>query len=270
MGERMPSDPKMKAELEYWVRLSRDLTKGCATEAERAEALFRVCTQVASPRYMAALHLDETSFTGMRVLDVGCGPHGGLVLFRDCERYGIDHLVAAYKGLGYPLERHGVTYVDCKAERTPFADAFFDVVTCVNALDHVDDLEAVIREIARVLKPRGRVLGQFGFHHRPTPTEPICLDHSTLEKAFAAHGLMLRRREFQARDPVMKEDRFYYEVEKDPLGGCGDCPPVAAPSPEAGLEDVPGGRAPRERLDGAWRAAASRAAAAIRRLIARR
>lgn len=207
---------KRQAELDYWSGLSMELTKGCTTELEKREALLRICTEVTSPRYMQALGLTEASFSGMKVLDVGCGPHGGLMLFRDCEKYGIDHLVEGYRAIGYPLEQHGITYVDCKAEETPFADGFFDAIICINALDHVDDLERTIREISRVMRPGGRFMGQFNFHERPTATEPHCLEHHALLAICVRSQLRLKKRLFQCRLQEMHEDRYFYEFEKGP------------------------------------------------------
>lgn len=207
---------KRQAGLDYWIGLSKELTKGCTTEGEKRAALLRVCTGITSPRYMQSLYLTETSFAGMRVLDVGCGPHGGLMLFKDCEKYGVDHLIDGYISIGYPLKDHGITYIDCKAEKTPFADGFFDAVVCINALDHVDELDATIREISRIMRTGGKVMGQFNFHERPTATEPLCLDHGKLVEICTLNHLRLKRRIFQCRMQGMHEDRYFYEFEKGP------------------------------------------------------
>lgn len=46
------------------------------------------------------------------------------------------------------------------AYHLPFPDEFFDVVTAMDFLDHVEDPDRVVRECARVLKPGGH----FFFH----------------------------------------------------------------------------------------------------------
>lgn len=87
------------------------------------------------------------------------------------ERIGLDPLVSSYRSLG--IEQHGMTYVDAPAERIPFGDAHFDVVTVFNSLDHVDNHREAVREIVRVLRPGGLLLLIVEVDHPPTPTEPI-------------------------------------------------------------------------------------------------
>lgn len=96
---------------------------------------------------------------GHRLLDVGCG--GGLLseafAARGLEVTGIDaspHSLTAARvhaaGNGLSID-----YRDGRAEALPFDDASFDVVACCDMLEHVDDIDAVLAEIARVLKPGG-------------------------------------------------------------------------------------------------------------------
>jgi demethylmenaquinone methyltransferase/2-methoxy-6-polyprenyl-1,4-benzoquinol methylase len=100
-----------------------------------------------------------------RVLDVACGT--GLVsraLIRrwGCRVVGLDQsapmleraraALAADPGLGGRLE-----LVEGEAERLPFADAEFDHLTFTYLLRYVDDPAATLRELARVVKPGGRV-----------------------------------------------------------------------------------------------------------------
>ena len=124
------------------------------------------------------LRLDD--YRGRRILDVGCGPRGSLEWAEGAsERVGLDPLVASYKAFG--IDRHKMSYVEAPSEAIPFADAYFDTVTSFNSLDHVDHLEQTLGEIGRVLRPGGRFLLIVEINHRPTPTEPVSIQHDALK-----------------------------------------------------------------------------------------
>lgn len=55
-------------------------------------------------------------------------------------------------------------------ERLPFADASFDKAICLNALHHIPDMALAVREIARILTPRGvAVFSEPGTGHAKMP-----------------------------------------------------------------------------------------------------
>jgi len=154
----IPKSYKKQAELIYWSSLMTKLTRDCKSLLEKEKKLIRLCYEITYPRYKKDLYLDDDDLFGKKVLDLGCGPHGGLIGFNGCDKYGIDHLINEYKKLGYPLDKHGIKYYSAKSEKIPFPSAYFDIVICVNALDHVDSLEKTIEEISRVLKKGGRFI----------------------------------------------------------------------------------------------------------------
>lgn len=203
---------KRLAELDYWTNLVSELTAGCNDSFQREEKLMSICYEVTYPRYKKDLYLEEDSFIGKRLLDVGCGPHGGLIGFIDCDKYGVDHLIDKYKMIGYPLDKHGIKYYQGKSEKLPFHDYYFDVVICVNALDHVDSLNKTIKEISRVLKKRGKFIAQINFRDTPSVTEPILINHKMLVCKLQKNNLLLVKRNFQYH--INQEDRYYYECEK--------------------------------------------------------
>lgn len=96
---------------------------------------------------------------GMRMLDVAVGT--GLVA-REASRIlgsprdviGVDPS-AGMLAAGPPA---GVVLVQGRAEALPFADRTFDFLSLGFALRHLADLQGVLREFRRVLKPGGRVL----------------------------------------------------------------------------------------------------------------
>lgn len=96
---------------------------------------------------------------GKQVLDVGCG--GGLMA-EEMARMGC--CVTGVDPSGPSLETarsHAIEadldidYRHAPGESLPFEDESFDIVYCCDVLEHVNDLDAVIRESARVLVPGG-------------------------------------------------------------------------------------------------------------------
>ena len=93
------------------------------------------------------------------VLDVGCG--GGLLsepfAALGCNVTGVDRSLPTLNAARAHAGKSGLTirYLEASAESLPFNDKAFDVVCCCDVLEHVDDLEKVISEISRVLKPGG-------------------------------------------------------------------------------------------------------------------
>ncbi|WP_067723059.1 bifunctional 2-polyprenyl-6-hydroxyphenol methylase/3-demethylubiquinol 3-O-methyltransferase UbiG [Nocardia yamanashiensis] len=98
-------------------------------------------------------------WAGRRVLDVGCG--GGFTTEfldgRGASVSGVDpspDLIAAARRHAAETGRN-IEYRVGAAEALPYPDAAFDIVTCVDVLEHVADPARSIREIARVLVPGG-------------------------------------------------------------------------------------------------------------------
>ncbi|MEP7017984.1 MAG: class I SAM-dependent methyltransferase [Actinomycetota bacterium] len=73
----------------------------------------------------------------------------------------------------------------------PFASASFDTVLCTSVLEHVHDAEAVVSEIARILKPGGRLIITIPFLY-PTHEAPYDFWRTThwgLRSVLTRHGL---------------------------------------------------------------------------------
>jgi len=95
-----------------------------------------------------------------RVLEVGTGegrtalniaPHAGDV-------YGIDIDEEILKVASAKLGESGlenVHFIEAAIRETSFEDDFFDVILCPWVLHHVDDKNAAMREVCRILKPGG-------------------------------------------------------------------------------------------------------------------
>lgn len=59
---------------------------------------------------------------------------------------------------------------DLEKERLPWADATMDAITCMHLVEHLRDLDLLLKECARLLKPGGRIY--FETPHQKTLTLP--------------------------------------------------------------------------------------------------
>jgi demethylmenaquinone methyltransferase / 2-methoxy-6-polyprenyl-1,4-benzoquinol methylase len=119
------------------------------------------------------------------VLDVATGT--GLVARAVGERYGCDvvGLDRSADMLSAAAARDGhIPLVRARAESLPFPDESFDHLTFTYLLRYVDDPAATMRELARVVRPGGRIAAlDFG-----VPPHPIL---RTLWRVYTAIGLPL-------------------------------------------------------------------------------
>lgn len=94
------------------------------------------------------------------ILDIGCGPgHLGKVIRRDTsiiEIDGIDFSKVAVEHAKTVLDK--VWHVNFDIEDIPARNDTYDAVVCLEVLEHVYDIDHVLREIRRVLKSSGRTL----------------------------------------------------------------------------------------------------------------
>jgi 2-polyprenyl-6-hydroxyphenyl methylase / 3-demethylubiquinone-9 3-methyltransferase len=92
-------------------------------------------------------------------LDVGCG--GGLmaeeVAALGLQVTGVDPSPQSIATARRHAASSGarIEYVEAAGEKLPFPDASFGLVYCCDVLEHVDDVDRVVSEAARVLKPGG-------------------------------------------------------------------------------------------------------------------
>jgi ubiquinone/menaquinone biosynthesis C-methylase UbiE len=93
-----------------------------------------------------------------RVLEAGCGPGvvSPLLAERDIETHGVD-LSAGQ--LRTAAARDTLTlYAQGDLERLPYRDGMFDTVMLLGVLEYIDRPDRVVRELARVVAPGGRLI----------------------------------------------------------------------------------------------------------------
>ena len=140
------------------------------------------------PRWRRALVAGLDPAPGERILDVATGT--GMVAAELVARgagtvIGLDQseamLAAARRRLARDPALGGhITLVRGEAEHLPFADASFDALTFTYLLRYVDDRAATMRELARVVKPGGRIgMLEFGVPSAP-PLRALWRVHTRL------------------------------------------------------------------------------------------
>jgi SAM-dependent methyltransferase len=120
------------------------------------------------------------------VLDVGCGEMPFRELLPPAARYtGID--VPEAKDFGMARRPEIIAF---DGVHIPFPDLSFDHILCTEVLEHVEDPEALIAEMHRVLRPAGTLVVTVPFsarvHHAPFDYHRFT--RYRLARMFAAFG----------------------------------------------------------------------------------
>jgi SAM-dependent methyltransferase len=125
------------------------------------------------------IEAESAAAHGLRVLDVGCGVKPYYPCFSTAREY-----------VGADLPGNPHADLVGSAELLPVDDGAFDLVLCIQVLEHVEEPAAVIRELHRVTRPGGRVLlsthGVQVYH--PSPGDHWRWTHTGLEKLFERNG----------------------------------------------------------------------------------
>ncbi len=144
------------------------------------------------------------------VLDVGCG-YGGLSIVLaelrpDLHITGLDiESTALESAAQYARQRElaNMTFEQGDAHRLKYEDNRFDAVVCQTLLTHVGDAEAVVREMARVLKSNGNFMAA-----EYTSVGPVSVynseqdkkrDDAWYEKVFCLTRLLLKGKQALGR-----------------------------------------------------------------------
>ena len=134
--------------------------------------------------------------SGERVLEIGPGTgyytldlaewvgHEGAVEIFDLQQQMLDHTIRRARERGL----WNVNPTQGDAQELPYEDDSFDAAVLVTVLGEIPDQQAALREIARVLRPGGRlIVGElFG--------DPHMVTLASLERRASAAGLRVARR----------------------------------------------------------------------------
>jgi SAM-dependent methyltransferase len=125
------------------------------------------------------LEQEGRSAKGLRVLDVGCGVKPYYPFFSTASDY-----------VGVDVADNPQADLQGTIEQLPVEDESFDIVLCLQVLEHVEDPAQAVRELHRVTRPGGRVLaathGTQVYH--PLPEDHWRWTHTGLERLFNRNG----------------------------------------------------------------------------------
>lgn len=108
-----------------------------------------------------------TTLEKAKVLDVGCGSGGVLEAFakRGASLLGLDASLQRLRDAHLYLQREcpksPIDVIQAIGEKISVKTSSIDIVVCNDVLEHVENQNAVIHEISRILKPGGWLYVQF-------------------------------------------------------------------------------------------------------------
>jgi ubiquinone/menaquinone biosynthesis C-methylase UbiE len=128
----------------------------------RLDVYHRLCWGVSVSRYRAFADAAFAACGAGTLLDAACGSmlftahaHGNCA----CRAIGVDRslrmLAMARQRSAQFSASHAATLVHADVLSTPFAASTFDAIICMHVAHVLDDLDALLDELRRVLKPGG-------------------------------------------------------------------------------------------------------------------
>jgi len=99
-----------------------------------------------------------SSFTTNKcVLDIACGEgYGSFLLSKNSKKIvGVDLNEEVIKHASSKYKSNNLSFFAASIFNLPFEDGYFDLIICVETIEHVMDQKSAISELKRVLKPGG-------------------------------------------------------------------------------------------------------------------
>jgi len=90
----------------------------------------------------------------LKILDIGCGT-GALMDELTAQGHAVCGLDISEEALNFCRMRGHRKLCLADAARLPFADRRFDLVTAIGVIEHLDNDEIFLDEVARILRPQG-------------------------------------------------------------------------------------------------------------------
>lgn len=143
---------------------------------------------------------------GQKILDAGCGPAGIFTILENQEVIAVDPLLDQYEASlsHFDAENYPYTQFICSPLEDFQKESYFDVVCCMNVINHVLDIESSTDNLCNALKPDGQLLltidahNHQGFKHifRALPGDvlhPHQYDLQEYEQMLTKRGLTIQQ-----------------------------------------------------------------------------
>ncbi len=159
-----------------------------------------------SPEYIRVCDILDLVNRNSVVYDAGCNSGGiGKILIRrkKCQVFGSE----ISPKLAVKARQKGVMVFPGRAEKTSFADNFFDYAVLSFILEHVLDPEKIMRETLRILKKGGVVLGHVPTEFGDWGKKTIGF-HSEHLRAYSKKELTVLLKKFKLRSITIKKEKL--------------------------------------------------------------
>lgn len=104
---------------------------------------------------IASTYLQHKS--GASFLDIGSGT-GALIALIKHQNPTLNSSACDYIDSLMALEGQKVDVVDLSHQSLPYPAASFDLVTCTEVIEHLENYHRIVREVSNVLKPNGHII----------------------------------------------------------------------------------------------------------------
>ncbi|MCK4694257.1 MAG: methyltransferase domain-containing protein [Candidatus Cloacimonetes bacterium] len=157
--------------------------------------------------FLAMAEEKDTSFLdGKIVADFGCGPRGSLCWAKSAsKRIGIDVLVDKYEK--FEISKHNIEYIKNTEKSIPLPSDYLDILFTLNAIDHVSNFDIICREIVRIIKPGGELIGSFNLNEPKSASEPQTLTEEIIQEELLQYFDIIN---YRIRPRCPKGDYYSY------------------------------------------------------------
>jgi SAM-dependent methyltransferase len=132
-----------------------------------------------------------------RILDYGCGTGGNTSFYAALGS--VVGIEPDWSAIRLAHVRGGANYCRSEGTRLPFRPGVFDIVVASDVLEHIEDDEAAVAEIARVIRPGGVLILTVPAHQWMFSEHDVALHHfrryskTSLRMLLEGTGMKIRR-----------------------------------------------------------------------------